>query len=357
MSLVTKEGVPMDVTAMQTIKRGTNRTISPTPMRAIPRNYVHHTALQADAHGISVVPIRMDGTKQPDLIGWHEYQKRRANLMEIARWFTSGEPGLAFITGKVSGNLEALDFDDQRIFDAWLSRNQKDSALASLYEHVSWGYLESTPAGGRHMLYRCDHIEGNQKLASRPNGDKRETLIETRGEGGLIIVAPSRGGTHPSGKSYTLLRGGVSSIRTITSHQREMLFEVARMFNKMPPVDPSTIPPKKSLPVGSEGLRPGDLFNQQTSWEEVLFPHGWQLVRVMDGESYWRRPDKRGPGISATTNHGGHDLLYVFSTSTVFEAEKGYTKFSAYTRLNHNGDFSAAARELAEMGYGIQKEQ
>jgi putative DNA primase/helicase len=49
--------------------------------------------------------------------------------------------------------------------------------------------------------------------------------------------------------------------------------------------------------------------------------------------------------------------LYVFSTSTVFEAEKGYTKFSAYTLLNHNGDFSAAARELVELGYSTKKER
>jgi hypothetical protein len=336
-------------------QRGASLTTSPAPRRA--RSYVHHTALQAEAHGISVVPIRTDGTKQPALIGWREYQKRRASPMEIERWFASGEPGIGFITGSVSGNLEVLDFDDQRTFDAWLSHVQEEPTLASLYEHVSWGYLEGTPGGGRHLLYRCDTIEGNQKLACKPDGDRRKTLIETRGEGGLIIVAPSRGQVHPSGKSYTLLRGGVPSIRTITAHQRSLLFEAARFFNKLPPVDLSSIPPRKTLSLVCDELRPGDLFNHQASWEEVLFPHGWQLVQVVNGEGHWRRPGKRGPGISATTNYGGRDLLYVFSTSTVFEAEKGYTKFSAYTLLNHNGDFSAAARELAELGYATKKEK
>ncbi len=60
--------------------------------------------------------------------------------------------------------------------------------------------------------------------------------------------------------------------------------------------------------------------------------------------------------MSATTNHDGHDLLYVFSTSTAFESEKGYTKFSAYALLNHQGDFSAAARALVERGY-VTKER
>jgi hypothetical protein len=320
--------------------------VSAPQWRPVPENYVHHTALQAATAGMSVIPIRTDGTKQPDLIGWRAYQKRRASEIELDRWFCSGKPGLALITGAVSQNLEALDFDSPRIFEAWLRRVQQDPALASLYEHVSRGYLESTPAGGKHLLYRCDKVEGNQKLASRPNGDKRETLIETRGEGGLIIVAPSRGQVHPSGKPYLLQRGGVSSIRTITAHQRSL-----------PPVDLSSIPPKKSLPLESDSLRPGDLFNQQASWEEVLLPHGWQLVRVTNGEGYWRRPGKRGPGISATTNHNGHDLLYVFSTSTILEFEKGYTKFSVYCLLNHNGNFSAAARELVELGYATRKER
>lgn len=320
------------------------------------RPYVQHTALQAEACGISVVPIRTDGTKHPALSGWHVYQKRRASSMEIERWFASGEPGLAFVTGSVSGNLEALDFDDRRIFDAWLTRVHENPTLASLYEQVSWGYLEATPGGGRHLLYRCDTTAGNQKLASRSHGERRETLIETRGEGGLIIVAPSRGRVHPSGRSYTLLRGEVSSIRTITPHQREMLFEAARFFDTLPPVALRALPPSKRRPFGGESLQPGNLFNQQASWEEVLLPHGWQRVRTISGEGYWRRPGKRGPGISATTNHHGHDLLYVFSTSTVFACEQGYTKFRAYAWLNHQGDFSAAARDLARRGYTLNKE-
>lgn len=332
-------------------------TILPAPRRSPSRSYIHHTVLQADAAGINVVPIRTDGTKQPALAGWREYQKRRASAIELERWFSGAEPGVAFIAGTVSGNLEALDFDCRDTFEAWLSLVQRDSVLSALYEHLSWGYLEATPAGGRHLLYRCDVIEGNQKLASRPNGDRRKTLIETRGEGGLIIVAPSRGKVHPSGKPYVLLRGGVSSIRTITAHQRGLLFAAARTFDKMPPIDFSSIPPRQPLRLesGVDSPRPGDLFNQQASWEEVLIPHGWQLVRTSDGEGYWRRPGKRGPGISATTNHNGHDLLYVFSTSTVFEVEKGYTKFSAYALLNHNRNFTAAARELVESGYAATK--
>ncbi len=333
--------------------------VTPTPWHIALECSVYETARQAAAAGISIVPIRNNGTKQPALSGWREYQKRRANSRELKHWFSSAGPGIAFITGAVSGNLEALDFDSQLIFEAWLHCVQQDEALASLYDHVSWGYLESTPAGGKHLLYRCDEtVERNQKLACRLDGETRETLIETRGEGGLIIVAPSRGQVHVSGKPYTVQHGGISSIRTITAHQRSLLFTVARAFNTTSPTHHPFIRSSMTLSLksGVDGLRPGDVFNQQASWEDVLIAHGWQHVRTSDGEAYWRRPGKRSPGISATTNHHGHDLLYVFSTSTVFECEKGYTKFGAYTFLNHNGDFSAAARDLAEQGYVTKKE-
>jgi hypothetical protein len=66
---------------------------------------------------------------------------------------------------------------------------------------------------------------------------------------------------------------------------------------------------------------------------------------------YWRRPGKE-KGWSATTGHCrgevGGDLLYVFSSNAhPFEAEKAYSKFSAYAILRHGGDHAEAARELA----------
>lgn len=332
------------------------RTNIPTTM---PTSYIYHTALQAIDAGISVIPMRADGSKRPGLPGWREYQQRRATAQELLAWFRYTRPGLACITGAVSGHLEALDFDCPETFACWQQRVQHDDTLGTLWEHLTWGYLEATPSGGRHVLYRCDHIEGNQKLASRQTGDTRTTLIETRGEGGLLIIAPSRGHVHPGGKPYILLRGGLSSIRTITSHQRAMLFAALREFDEAPQNMSRSIPMKRSLPAGSDsiGTRPGDLFNQRATWQEILEPHGWHLVRMVGAEGHWQRPGKKDPGISATTNYHGHDLLYVFSTSTPFEAEKGYSKFHAYTLLTHQGDFSVAARDLAERGYVVHAQE
>jgi hypothetical protein len=102
---------------------------------------------------------------------------------------------------------------------------------------------------------------------------------------------------------------------------------------------------------GTSGLRPGDDLNARGDWANVLESHGWRLVFQRDGVGYWRRPGKNG-GVSATTNYQGSDLLYVFSSSTPFETERGYSKFSAYALLEHNNDYAAAARALVGMGYG-----
>jgi len=55
--------------------------------------------------------------------------------------------------------------------------------------------------------------------------------------------------------------------------------------------------------------------------------------------TFWCRPGKKS-GTSATTNFGGSDLLYVFSSNAEpFEQQTAYSKFHAYALLYHDGDF------------------
>jgi putative DNA primase/helicase len=176
--------------------------------------------------------------------------------------------------------------------------------------------------------------------------DKVNTLIEVRGEGGYVIIAPNYGKIHPSGKPYVLLRGGMESIVTITPEDREALFELAQIFDLMP--KPKVDGPPM-LTTDASGCRPGDRFNNQAKWENILEPYGWQKVFDRGGVGYWRRPGK-DRGISATTNWESSGLLYVFSTSTGLEPERGYSKFAAYAQLVHGSDYKAAARELGQMG-------
>ena len=59
--------------------------------------------------GVSVIPILPDGSKRP-AVKWKPFQERIATEEELREMFT-GEGGLAAIAGRVSGELECLDFE------------------------------------------------------------------------------------------------------------------------------------------------------------------------------------------------------------------------------------------------------
>ncbi|MGH8879460.1 MAG: DNA primase family protein, partial [Stackebrandtia sp.] len=104
----------------------------------------------------------------------------------------------------------------------------------------------------------------------------------------------------------------------------------------------------------TDGTAPGDDYSARTDWADILEPHGWTLSHYQDQTRYWTRPGKN-TGLSASTNHLGTDRLHVFTTSTVFDANTSYHKFAAYTILNHGGDYSGAAKALADAGYGTPR--
>lgn len=119
---------------------------------------------------------------------------------------------------------------------------------------------------------------------------------------------------------------------------------------------PDTKPPLRIVdkPVGEpddKGERPGDRFTRETDWSEIL--HGWKLLSTRGQTRKWQRPEgtkpKETPGCSATTGGGGYDVFYVFSSNAPpFEPNTSYTKFRAYSLIEHGGDDSAAASALSK---------
>jgi len=300
----------------------------------------------ADA-GLCVLPIRDDGTKRPDLrlmgcAGWKNYQSQHPTEQQLKIWFANCK-GYGVVCGKNSGGLEVIDFDDGNLFCPW-SEIVKDSA-PELYESL---VVERTPRGGYHILYCCDEIESNQPLAQKSLPEKRKikTLIETRGEGGFIVISPTAAKYHTSGRPYELIQGNLTGIPIITKEERSLLLDTARTWNEKIRVEaePQTFETKTQ-----PGDRPGDKFATVTSWAQILEPHSWNLVRS-DGEiRFWKRPGKQGDGHSATTGFNGNDILYVFSSNAApFKADTGYSKFAAYSWLNHNGNYEQAAAQLAK---------
>ena len=310
------------------------------------------------AAGISVIPIRGDGSKAP-VVAWKEFQGRLPDDAELESWFGGPGLGMAIIGGAISGGLEILDFDRPGAHADWLQAvAEVDGDLA---DRVATKMpLVLTPSGGHHLYYRCAEIEGNLKLARAAvpyldaSGRSKLEIIETRGEGGYVLAHCSPAGCHASGNPYLLQYGpDVPEVPSVTPETRRLMLSAARSLTEQarPSMDARAEHAYTAASPHAGGERPSDRWAAATSWPQILEPHGWTVVGRRGPITDWCRPDRGAPGLSATTGKIG-DNLYVFSTNTSFDPERKYSKFSAYGLLNHGGDYRAAHDAIVGLGYG-----
>jgi hypothetical protein len=315
-------------------------------------NEIMQAALAFRDAGVSVVPAAMDGSKAP--IGtWKKYQLAMADDEQLAAWFGGNATGLGIVTGKVSGNLEMVELEGRALAEGCLDEIREiaiNSGLGDLWAIISTGYVEKTPSGGIHFLWRIadEPVPGNTKFARRP-GENNTVLVyaESRGEGGFVVTAPSSGTVHPSGQPWQLLIGSPATIPMLSWEEREAIVSVFKSIDSMP--EKETIVASLKPASESTGEKPGDDFNDRGDWQDILV--GWRKVYTANGVTYWRRPGK-DTGISATTGRNDADNLFVFTSSTTFEQERPYSKFAAFAHLHHNDDFKAAAKDLRSKGFG-----
>ena len=302
--------------------------------------------------GLCVLPARRD-QKRPT-VAWKAFQNRLPTESEIDAWFANGHSALCVLAGEVSGRTELIDFDNSgELFEGWCDRVR--SAASGLLERL---VLSKTQSGGRHAVYRHEaEVCGNLKLAQRRLEDGQTvTLIETRGEGGVFLCAPTDG--------YGLIQGDLANLPVLTEAERDILLQAAWKLNEYVP--PVVDGPARAAPVGptlapvakgarratggpnGQADRPGDDFSARGDVRAVLEQHGWACVKAGENE-YWRRPGKES-GWSATLKDC---VLYVFSSNAApFEPNRAYSPFAVYTLLTCGGDYDQAARSLRELGYG-----
>lgn len=324
------------------------------------------TALAAHHAGLCVLPPKEDGSKAPDMVSWTVYQRRQSTEDEIRGWYGNGRKrnGLGIVCGKVSRQLEMLEFEGRAVEDGtWEAYKAacRQAGLQGLLARIQRGYGERSPAGGYHLLYYClAGARGNTILARRPSApdelatdpkEKIQKLIETRGEGGYVIVAPTSDHVHLSSKPWQLLAGSFETIAEISGEERDALFAIARSFDQTP-VEEWSQPKGRN---DTRDLPPGEDFNERGDWaRDILVPAGWSYTGSHGGRQHWYRRGAGRPGWTSATITPDGQFLYVFSTATDLPVEKGLSKWRAYAFLHHSGDFSAAAADLRDKGYGSQ---
>jgi putative DNA primase/helicase len=315
------------------------------------------------SRGFSVIPVKADGTKSPAFTGWRKFSDERPDDRTLVEWFgDSGDRGVGVPAGSASGNLAVIDFECRGEavppYDEWLGRLPPE--LRAEAERLP---TVATPTGGRHVWVRLAEPQPGGRLA-RYAGGNGKTKVEVRGDGHFVLAPGCPADCHETGKLYEWVRGlpaDGSAFRAVDADTWVSLVRYAAECNEFaPPEQPrdrGTARP--GTPAGADA--PGTDFNRRGTWAEAgLFDAGWAWAReVGPDKGFLTRPGKeRGVSASAgmvASNESGWPLFYVWSTSTDFDAERGYSKFAVFAMLNHGGDFAAAAGELRDLGYGADR--
>lgn len=289
--------------------------------------------------GFNVIPCK---NSRPLLKTWSEYQETLVADDDLVNMFSSGSADqIAVICGKISGGLEVIDVDlkfdpGQTVWGPFWND------LIEYFKGEVPLVVANTKSAGVHLYYRCEKIEGNQKLARLIKGG--EAVIETRGEGGYVIAPPSPGYT------FADTRISLSDVRSITPGQRDDIIDICRKYNKV-----FVEAKKKSSTVQASAYRntPWDAYNNDPDepWAVVMADAGWKESHVdQQGRIHYQRPgseNKYGANWDPEKR-----LLYVFTPNGGFESEKAYSPSAIYAFLKCGGDFSQAIKEIRAAGYG-----
>ena len=289
-------------------------------------------------------------TKNPNADSYKEFNKTPTPLeiVKTWRWNHPETHGVGILTGAASGDLIVLDFDTKydptgNLYERWLGLVPKE-LLSSLV-------IANSRTNGKHVYFRSPgSVTKNIKLANRHTtnqernkapDEKVKVLIETRGNGGYIICAPTPG--------YSWLQGDQSSIPTISAEQEAFLLDSCRSFEQVlvefkPKLEGSSY---KTNP----GLDPSEDYDNKIDVNGLLMSHGWQSAGSHGSKDHYKRP---GDTKARTSGNYDHNLKWfsVFTTSSQFETGKAYRPWMVYAELEHNGDYKAAWHALKDQGFG-----
>jgi hypothetical protein len=310
----------------------------------MPMSKLLTTAIRYLQEGYSVIPV--NNLKNPT-VQWAQYMFKPMDI-QVAKTLFQDVHGIALLMGG-KRNLTAIDVDLKYDITGTLWDRLKKEIGKDLLEKM---WVNKTVGGGYHLIFSCSKVEGNMKLACRATTDKEKidtfnyeieksssaevalksglgdtsrVLIETRGQGGFIVVPPTPGYEYIYGK-----------IQEITPEEYTTLIEICYSFNEY-------IKPVKNYALSKlERDKGKDLlaaFNQSADVVKMLEDHGWSQVGV-DGT----RIKMKRPGNVTSRDSGWFDtesrLFWVFSTSTSFRANESYTAVDTILELKYGGDNS-----------------
>jgi hypothetical protein len=288
--------------------------------------------------GFSLITVSKD--KIPNT-KWKQYQKDAIDKHTFERYYNlATTDNIGIVTGYQ--DLECIDIDLKVFSTAKEKVEFWDEYLSLLKDNIfdfdDKFVVYKTMNAGYHIIYKSKRVLGNLKLA-KLKGHKQQ-IIETRGVGGYIWFYD---GNNITEKTY-------KDIQYISDEDRDILWSCSKTYNYVEPVE--VIIPEKTkteFKGDANGLKCWDDYNNKTNIMDLISDQ-FSIVRQLKDKFLIKRHGAESPHSGYIFKDTG--IMFLYSTGTSFEAEKGYTPFSVYAHLKHNDDLSLAASDLYKQGFG-----
>lgn len=305
--------------------------------------FAYHSA------GLKVMPVNSDKTPhyncKSQFAGHIPYDIEILDE-HIEKMFEKDCSAMALLCGN---GIECIDIDSKNyhgegnLVQKYLAEIESYPNGKSILERC---VVQTTPSGGAHIIYRTDNdfISNSKKLCSeeylREDGTiGSRVLIETRGKKGYCLVYPSQG--------YTMVHGEFMDVQEITVEERNVLFTAAYVFQHS--IQEKVNTKRHSTPdYNTEKLY--DIYNKETDIVSYLESKGWTITSEDSQRIYMKRPDDGVPTKAKNSGnyHKGLNLFIAHTTSTILEANKGYTAFGLLLAYEYSNDVKKALLVLKE---------
>ena len=301
------------------------------------KNTIEYSKVLPYHDKFSIMPLRDD--KSP-FFDWKLYQSEKIPLDLFKRKYKE-------LFGLITGfeDLEVFDID-LKVFststekvDFW---NEYIGLLRdNIYDFDDKFAVYKTQNAGYHIIYKSKRVQGagNEKIAYLKG--HKQAVIETRGFGGYVAC-------YPNNKASKL---SYFDVQYITDEDREILFSCSRIYDYKKPQEEVVTPKiKKEFVEGNETPPWTDFNNRNDVFslikDEFFIPRGGQKAKHI----LVKRNGAKSPHSGYIYKDTG--LLFLFSTGTQYPSEKALSPFHIYAIQKHHGNFSDAAKDLYQQGYG-----
>lgn len=329
------------------------------------------------SEGINTIPCT---SKKSPVGEWQKYQGQYVSEQEFNSLLNGNPYGIGAICGL--GDYGTIDIDVKYCLTGTLGTDFLNRVEEHRPELRNRLRVIQTPSKGLHLPVKNKNFGRNRKLARRyateaekqttyftayntalnegsneekatekaqraKDKDQTKVLVETRGQGGFIVLPPTPG--------YIIIED--KPVPELTDEETEFMFNVGRSFDEVYEADQEIKPHKDFTGQTPYETTPWEDYNANGDVVQLLVDNGWTVHSKNSAERvFLTRPGKSTrDGYSADFNKRLRLFKNFSSSEGDFEPEKAYTPTSVFRILKCNGDPKLAAAELEKMSYGKRK--